>query len=36
MNLQEVGREGVDWIELACECGNESSGSINVGIFVTS
>jgi hypothetical protein len=32
MDLQEVGRGGVDWIELAqagtCECGNEPSVSI--------
>jgi hypothetical protein len=36
MDLQEVGRGDMDWIELAqdryvasnCECGNEPSGSI--------
>jgi hypothetical protein len=33
MDLQEVGCEGMDWIELAqvvgtCECGNEPSGFI--------
>ena len=37
MDLQEVGREGMDWIYLtqgqvagACECGNETLSSINV------
>jgi hypothetical protein len=40
MDLQEMGCEGLDWIELAqyrervagnCECGNEPSGSIKCG-----
>ena len=42
MDLQEVGCEGMDWIELAqdrdmvgsCECGNEPSGSIKCGEFL--
>jgi hypothetical protein len=42
MNLQEMGREGMDWIGLAqdrqvadtCECGNELSGSIKCGEFL--
>jgi hypothetical protein len=44
MDLQEVGCEGVDWIELAqgrdrwqaCVNGNEPSGSINAGSSLTS
>jgi len=40
MDLQEVGWEGMDWINLAqdkgqvagnCKCGNEPSGSIKCG-----
>jgi len=39
MDLYEVGRGGMDWIELAldrdiCECGNEPSGSIKWGEFL--
>jgi len=43
IDLQEVGCEGMDWIELAqarekvagsCECGNEHSGSIKCGEFL--
>ena len=43
MGLQEVGRGGVDWIDLdrdrgkvagICECGNEPSGSIKCGEFL--
>jgi hypothetical protein len=43
MDLQEVGCEGMDWIEMAqnrhrvagtCECGNETSGSIKCGEFL--
>jgi hypothetical protein len=30
-DLHEVGCVGMDWIELAQECGNESSGSIKCG-----
>jgi hypothetical protein len=44
MDLQEVGGGCGDWIELAqdrqvvgaCECGNEPSGSIKLGNFLTS
>jgi hypothetical protein len=44
MDLQEVGCGGMDWIGLAsmetvasnCECGNEPSGSMKRGIFLTS
>ena len=37
MDIQAVGWGGVDWINLAevasaCECGDEPSGSVNVGI----
>jgi hypothetical protein len=46
MDLQEVGCEGRDWIDLTylvgqgqvagtCECGNESSGSIKCREFLT-
>jgi len=43
MDLQEVGYEGLDWIQLAqdgdrlvstCECGNEILGSIKCGEFL--
>jgi hypothetical protein len=36
-DLQEGGCEGMDWIELAgtCKCGNEFSGSIKCGEFLT-
>jgi hypothetical protein len=37
MDLQEVGCEGMDWIELAqgtCECGNEPSGCVKCGEFL--
>jgi hypothetical protein len=35
MDLQEVRCGGMDWIELGtCECGNETSGSINCGVFL--
>jgi hypothetical protein len=39
MDLLEVGRGGMDWIELAedrdrCEYGNEPSGSIKCGEFL--
>ena len=43
MDLQEVGCEGMDWIELAqdrdrwpatCECGDEPSGFIKCGEFL--
>jgi hypothetical protein len=39
MDLQEVGCEGMEWIELvqdtdACECGNELWGSIKCGEFL--
>jgi len=43
MNHQEVGWEGMDWIDLAqnrgqvqtfCECSNEPSGSIKCGEFL--
>jgi hypothetical protein len=38
-DLQEVGREGMDWIELAqdrdtCERGSELSGSVKCGEFL--
>jgi hypothetical protein len=34
-DLQKVGCEGMDWIDLAgtCECGNKPSGSIKCGEF---
>jgi hypothetical protein len=28
IDFQEVGYGGMDWIELACECGNETPGKI--------
>jgi hypothetical protein len=43
MEIQEVGWEGMDWIDMAqdrdrwralCECGNEPSGSIKRGEFL--
>jgi len=36
MDLQDVGWEGMDWIDLACtcNCGNEPSGSIKFGEFL--
>jgi hypothetical protein len=42
MDLQEIGCEGMEWIELAedrqvvgtCKCGNEPSGSIKCGEFL--
>ena len=43
VDLQEVGCEGMDWIELAqdkgqvagtCKCGSEPSGSIKCGEFL--
>ena len=43
MDLQEVGCEGMDWIDVAqnrdswqgtCECGNEPSGSIQCEEFL--
>jgi hypothetical protein len=43
MDLQKLGCGGVDWIELtqdrapvvgACECGNETSGSMKYGVFL--
>jgi hypothetical protein len=39
MDLQEVGCECMNWIELAedrdrCECGNEPSGSVKCGEFL--
>jgi hypothetical protein len=37
VNLQEVGCEGMDWIEKVagtCEYGNEPSGSIKCGKFL--
>ena len=43
INLQEVGREGMNWIDLAqdrgqvagaCECGNVPSGSLKYGDFL--
>jgi len=43
MDLQEVGSEGMDWIDVAqhkgqvagtCECGNETLGSIQCGEFL--
>jgi hypothetical protein len=41
MNIQEVGVEGMDWIDLAqnrdkcfCECGSESSVSIQCEEFL--
>jgi hypothetical protein len=36
MDLQEVGCEGMDWVDLAgtYECGNETSGSIKCGEFL--
>jgi len=43
MDLQDMGCEGTDWIDVAqhkghvagaCECGNETSGSIQCGEFL--
>jgi len=34
MDLQKVGCGCMDWIELACECGNEPSGSVKCGEFL--
>ena len=39
MDLQEVGCEGMDWLDVAqvvgtCECGNEPSGSLECGEFL--
>jgi len=34
MDLQEVGFGYMDWIVLACECGNEPSGSLKCGEFL--
>jgi len=38
MDLQKVGCEGIDWIQLdqvgTCECGNERSGSMKCGKFL--
>jgi hypothetical protein len=42
MDLREIGWDGIDWIDLAqavegsCEHGNEHSGSINAGKFLSS
>jgi hypothetical protein len=41
LDLEEVGCGGMDWMERAqdrdtCEYGNELSGSINAGNFLTS
>jgi hypothetical protein len=41
MDLQKLGCGGMDRLKLAqyrdrCECGNEHSGSINTGNFLTS
>ena len=39
MDLQEVGCEDMDWVDVAqdrgiCECGNETSVSIKYGEFL--
>ena len=34
MDLEEVGRGCGDWMELACEYGNELLGSIKCGEFL--